>query len=291
MCTPKTNFLGNFKMGEPCNQKLLHKKLDCPIYIHEYRHCVDSNFSDKRIEKYSKFFNQNPKRILNKIEETYWATWKPSNYKTKETNNKERKHESESKETYVPKKQREMENNNLIGDAAQELIEYVNKPTNVAESISEKIKTSIYYSEKKLSHLSFLENQVQVNKQDPAQVHSLVAEANNLDSDKIVNRSQIFDNTEEKINSESSLKLLKHIDSFIIILKKQLEKRESHFEQPKCIKLYKTSGKRNYIKGGTYPLKSSKKKEVISKGNFRLGPPGQLMITNGGYNKRPLQVN
>ncbi|XP_072397727.1 malate dehydrogenase-like isoform X2 [Diabrotica undecimpunctata] len=136
----KMNFLGNFKMREPCNQKLLQKKLDCPIYIHEYRHCVDPNLSDNRIEKYSKMFNQNSKRMLNKIEETYWATWKPSNYKTKETKNKARKPENDciNKGTSVLKKQREIENNNSIGDVAQELIEYVNKPTNVAEPIAAK---------------------------------------------------------------------------------------------------------------------------------------------------------
>lgn len=91
---------------------------------------------------------------------------------------------------------------------------------------------------------------------------------------------------EEGTNNEKS-KFLKHTDSFIINKKKQGEVKE-HFQQPKCIRLYRKPGtSSSFIRGGSYPLKSCLKRESTPKGNFRLGAPGSpLFVSTSSFHKK-----
>ncbi|XP_044748814.1 uncharacterized protein LOC123309667 [Coccinella septempunctata] len=73
------------------------------------------------------------------------------------------------------------------------------------------------------------------------------------------------------VEEPKDFKFLRHTDSFILNSKKQSEEKP-HFQQPRCIRLYKKNSSGSYIKGGSYPLKPCLKKESTFK----------------GYNRRPL---
>lgn len=98
----------------------------------------------------------------------------------------------------------------------------------------------------------------------------------------------IASETEE--NTESVHTFVEHKDSIEITKKKQDSSGvREHFQQPKCIRLFRKSGlAAGFIKGGTYPLKSCLKRESVPKGNFRLGAPGSpLFVTTSSFsNKR-----
>ncbi|XP_045480320.1 uncharacterized protein LOC123684870 [Harmonia axyridis] len=84
------------------------------------------------------------------------------------------------------------------------------------------------------------------------------------EDDRDLDTSSSISNVEEPKDS----KFLRHTDSFILNSKKQSEEKP-HYQQPRCIRLYKKNSPSNYIKGGSYPLKPCLKKESTFKGYTR----------------------
>lgn len=84
------------------------------------------------------------------------------------------------------------------------------------------------------------------------------------EDDKDVDAASSMSNIEESKN----FRFLRHTDSFILNSKKQSEEK-SHYQQPRCIRLYKKNSSASYIKGGSYPLKPCLKKESTFKGYTR----------------------
>lgn len=83
-------------------------------------------------------------------------------------------------------------------------------------------------------------------------------------------------------DSEEIVPSIKHKDSLIIAKEKQGKTDPKHFQQPKCIRLYRKTTTVGHVKGGSYPLRSHLKKDPHPKGNFRLGAPGSPLFIAPG---------
>lgn len=273
----------------------------CPIYVHEYNKTPSDNTYTNQSSKYlgkntkSKSSNsQSSKSVLDKLEETYWASWKPS---------RERYPRS-------PRRHRTTSKNIAYGDTSDTLVKYFQKSNFKVSSGS--VDDRNYQYDSKACHSSRLievsTQEIQTDDLTGALNHSEFEMKNqepnekNTDDGKVKSLEPGNENTEngedtipvkekhlveEEIltNTPRRSKLIEHKDSFIIHKKKQEEVKEP-FQQPKCIKLYKKPGS-SYLRGGTYPLKSCLKTDSSTKGHFRLGPPGSPMfVTTNSFNKK-----
>jgi hypothetical protein len=226
-----------------------HKK--CPIYIHNFNE-ANQNDGDSVLKNRKKSKNKQ-KSVIEKLEETYWANWKPDKYDTKKSNSPEIQVIKSA-----PGRRRK------IKVYPETTVEEILDPTSQVEMKS-KMKT-----------ISSKSEEIQT---DDLSIPPKTEEDNTADS--IEESPQV----EETFPDE---KFLKHTDSFVLNVKKQKEEKE-HFDQPKCIRLYKKPGKmssKNFIKGGSYPLKSCLKKEGnLTKGSSRLTRPGSPIIVSSNYTK------
>ncbi|KAF5308312.1 hypothetical protein FQR65_LT06306 [Abscondita terminalis] len=196
--------------------------------------------------------NPENKAVVDKLEETYWSKWKPNKdlqsrpvypkakglYTENETIELPFTTETETKErgdsnegiAIIPQPTEDIEN--LIIDQPS-----LNEVIAMAEE-NEKVKDEL----KELN----LEENVATNTE--------MSVVDNSNAVEII----------QELPSDCEFTELKHTDSFILTSKKKsLEK--PRFQQPKCIKLFKNAGyttkpSTNYIKGGSYPLKSCLKK-------------------------------
>lgn len=285
----------------------------CPIYVHEYSKNRSSgtfnNESAKSLGKSttskSKSSNsQTSKSVLDKLEETYWATWRPSR-------------EKYSKNT---KRNRSSSKNDGFGDTSESVIKYFQK-SNFKESSASVDDSNCKYGSRPSRSSRLIEvttqeiqtedvpdlNQSQVKKVDETtenieekekvkaiKTDTTITENDgsnttnnnkNAEENDAVPVKDTYVEEEEIVEEVSKSKLLEHKDSFIIHKKKQGEVKEP-FQQPKCIKLYKKSAS-TYLRGGTYPLKSCLRNDTTPKGHFRLGPPGSPMfLTSSSFNRK-----
>lgn len=94
------------------------------------------------------------------------------------------------------------------------------------------------------------------------------------EDDGEVETSSSVSNVEEP----KDFKFLRHTDSFILNSKKQSEDKP-HYQQPRCIRLYKKNSS-GYTRGGSYPLKPCLKKESTFKGYTRRSLSGTPYSTS-----------
>ncbi|KAJ8937249.1 hypothetical protein NQ318_005563 [Aromia moschata] len=277
----------------------------CPIYVHHFNRIANpsmyNNYSVKTVNKNSpekpyssknkKAHSHNPKSVLDQLEETYWASWKPN----KENN----------KHIRIRGNEDSSNKNKAYGDASETLVKYFatsdfntstmsviddsrgEKLTNAQklELINPQIMPEIEKCSQKLVITSTQEIQTDGYPLILPKIEEQIESGTNLESVKN-NSSAIYDETaveesenvfsevrhnhaidieDGKSDVEDESKVLKHTDSFIITKKKQNEVKE-RFQQPKCIKLYKKPGtSTSFIRGGSYPLKSCLKCESAQK--------------------------
>lgn len=295
--------------------------------------------------------------VINQLEESYWANWKPSKSKSSkplrkslEVINSERLQPSYQVNIYKPipsliYKAKPIREEELIQHLEKSEIELKKEITNEIEVI--KSEMSINRNEKRVTtieeesddpekSLKFLHNPtidvIDSNYSD-TEFNSLLADTKtklsnasicskmkeiNLEDDIVKNNEdesidvagssksikkdlyQYNDmlNTaiqphlmpsESGNNEPEEIHTLKHTDSFIINAKKQgMEK--PYYPQPKCIKLQKNPAvinrSHNYIKGGSYPLKSCLKKDKLSSQSLVLGKPGSPILLQPNKNKK-----
>lgn len=266
------------------------KEKKCPIYVHEFSKTSSINSYDTNSSKTmetatgtSKTSNSHSsKSVLDKLEETYWASWKPSKEKgsprRRGTKNKAYGDTSDSLVKYFQK-------SNFKVDSTTEAESVVNqenqssRSTRIIEMSTQEIQTDICNFDQTRDNYQQMLNKTSSDN-DIIKESIIISPLDNKDdSDSVA----IKEDNMSQLSSNS--KLLQHKDSFIIHRKKQDEVKEN-FQQPKCIKLFKKPGS-SYLRGGTYPLKSCLRSDNMTKGQFRLGPPGSAMfVTSNSFNRK-----
>ncbi|KAJ8919533.1 hypothetical protein NQ315_002154 [Exocentrus adspersus] len=292
----------------------------CPIYVHHYNRSqspsIYNNYSTKYTTKLSPDKTHlhpppKPKKIvgfpttksvLDHLEETYWATWKPSKETTGTMSLPKNKKQHEERICKIKAY-------GDVPDFGTTTTSDYETPAATEESDCEKcnkyetvinIHDVVCESRKKLARLTTTYTQeIQTDNTVPLPLPKI---EERVDADKTEKQPEVTEqvieleqeaptekssNKEEVVQTAENSKLLKHTDSFIINKKKQGETKE-HFQQPKCIRLYRKPGiSTSFIRGGTYPLKSCLKREPAQKGNFRLGAPGSpLFVSTGSFHKK-----
>lgn len=241
--------------------------------------------------------------MLDKLEETYWATWKPSkekhrpknskpNEKKKETKNKAHEDISDSLVNYFVTTDFNTSTTSVISEnnlvtSNEPVFEYGKFIEMNSQEIQTETLTSSENLKKSAEFVDKNDDKVLETKTDVLEYSENITDV--IPEKELKEKKEISISTTKEPDStkvqETNSKILKHTDSFILTKKKQSEVKEI-YKQPKSIKLYKKSG--SYVKGGTYPLKSCLKKEIpMFKGNFKLGPPGSpLFVTSNSFNKK-----
>ncbi|XP_044254531.1 uncharacterized protein LOC123005009 [Tribolium madens] len=233
-----------------------HKR--CPIYNHIYVSVSDQNDGDFVPKNRKKIKTKSKKSVIEKLEETYWANWKPDKNK--------------SKQKFIDS----MSNRKSL-------------EIQVIKSASDKRRRKIlvypcpgdHLDETQIEKIKITSKSQEIQTDDIPETPKLKEDAEAGTEEILVEKK-----SEEELEDN---KFLKHTDSFILNLKKQHEEKES-FDQPKCIRLYKKPAKltsKNYIRGGSYPLKSCLKKDSsFSKGSHRLGRPGSPIIISSNFSSK-----
>ncbi|KAG5895773.1 hypothetical protein JTB14_001621 [Gonioctena quinquepunctata] len=303
----------------------------CPIYIHQfnkppnssmynnYSKNGDNDATGKRNTQLKKNKSKNSKLMLDKLEETYWATWKPS----KEAKNP--KYANTAKRSY----ERDVKSESKRQEVSDHLIKYFEfsdfpsssgsvlggKSTNrfEASTHTQEIQTDFVIPEVVIPELpeknsdeiddfetelppdevSSHETLVLVKSEEHQETVTLKTDEGSIETLIEENKTDIANTLVEGNGGSNKIKtLLNHTDSVIIHRKKQ-DGVKNEVQQPKCIKLYKkvgsgvSKGGSYPLKGGTYPLKSCLKKTSTEKSNFRLGAPGSpLFVTSNSFNKK-----
>lgn len=226
----------------------------CPIYTHNVAGPGDYLSKPRKKTK----TKSKEKSVLEKLEETYWANWKPDNSKQKIDSRMSTKKSLEIQVIKgAPSKRRHK-------------IQMYPCPGDHHETQVEKIE-------------------------------QVLSKSQEIQTDDIPKTSESTDNSvsdfeaEKKLEEDIDNKFLRHTDSFILNMKRQHEEKE-YFDQPKCIRLYKKPTKyvsKNYIRGGSYPLKSCLKKESnFSKGSHRMTRPRSPLIVSSNFsNKKYNKIN
>lgn len=322
-------------------------KNECPVYIQQ--ETIYDN-----IKPQVNNLRQVDEAVINKLEESYWANWKPSKYvqftQPKQSpaklvysdktsyirryptipsvsilNQSREKSQRSSKTIYSERKGIESDHVNETPKESSkkidETIQYLHKPTEVSESKSSEIELNILEpsstfsinkskdsvgvissKSKTTSEMEPTEERKAENdgtKTPPTLLTTTTVGTSNTSIKKdlrdleqklsrTVQPHLVPSNASTSVTEE--VHMIKHTDSFIITSKKQ-NAEKPHYPQPKCIKLQKNANSLNrasynYIKGGSYPLKSCLKKEKISSQSLVLGKPGSPMLLQPNKNKK-----
>lgn len=243
-----------------------HAKSD-PVHVHKPV-VVKSTIKNKKL-KQTVLSN---KAEIHKLEESYWAKWKPN----------KSKNDKQTKPVPTPP----VKHNRVENDSFEKTKQHIrvipkNKQkergdSNEAEcdTVKHDVVTKQEKTEKP-SNEDVRQPEIQ-NEQKPV---PLILPQENIENEEVPARKSESKHSTHSVECDG-VKVLKHTDSFILTSKKQNQEK-THYQQPKCIKLYKNSSTlsapKSYIKGGTYPLKSCLKKEKPL-GNIRLGRPGSPLI-------------
>lgn len=212
-------------------------------------------------------FRPEHKAAMDKLEETYWAKWKPKKVQpTKESYPKTKGLYTENEKIRAPSEIIHRSVRKERGDSNEGLA--------VSHTSSRKSELA---TENGLLYVEDKEVPVQEEavREEPA-IENEINEVDHRDEPK--NSGEAITELTHESDSECSIGGLKHTDSFILTAKKQ-NPDKPHYQQPKCIKLFKNagyspSGSINYIKGGSYPLKSCLKKDCNFSKLSHLGRPG-----------------
>lgn len=230
--------------------------------------------------------------VIEKLEENFWANWKPNAKKSSSTVIKPKQRPLLVKRPSAIEEDDETSVNNIndeinLTDDKNESVHYLHKPVNISKSseivlavISSETEEAILNNQNyKLENLT--EEKHNVSKSN------LTSGASNEDDSTTVIVPHLTISKDSSTSEVETLPLLKHTDS-IILTKKIQSQEKSHFQQPKCIKLQKKQisqtlikSSRNYVKGGSYPLKSCLKASNNfnnSSTRIKLGRPGSSVI-------------
>lgn len=268
------------RSGNKCIYKTLNDH--CPIYVHEFeKYNWKNNLISKEPAKKSK-------SVLNKIEETYWANWKPSKTKSIST----------IKEILLrngghqPDSQTKLQDH---GDCAntKSKIELDGTVDDKSKKNSNETQNEEQNNNIQGDSSSFVENKDTENKimqassqTDPIELKK--PEDQNKSEEVIVIQQE--DNSDDEKEEETNIETIKHTDSLILAKKRQKIVKE-YFQQPKCIRLYKKlnllNSKSFFVKttaGTTSSLKPILKMESSIKETFHMGPPGSsILMTTSSY--------
>lgn len=278
-------------------QNELHRHL----YIHETGHNRQYNKSDRiksksfqdnyitdpRGSKIPVHSYSNPKaqevlknkNTIAKLEESYWANWRPNN---RSETVKPRKL---SKAHYRVIRKRPPATEPTDSDLSDD--EEEDSPRFTKEVVTEpdiKITSDVTNTENS--------NEIEVKEAKAKKSEEIQVVPEDLSQkDESLPAAKESENEEDKLikNEEGDeVSPLKHTDSLILNAKRQSEDKP-RYQQPRCIRLFRkpvVSGSiATFTRGGSYPLKPAIKKEKsATRGNIRLGKPGSpIMIqTNKG---------
>lgn len=229
------------------------------------------------------------RNTIAKLEESYWANWKPNRSEIAESRKIPKAHYRViQKHSPLPRQ----ESTSLSVDKYDDEQENENHSYKKETEDKKEIKV---IAEAQIDSLT-KNNSEELDVKDSSEIQTKKSEviqvpADLSQKDVSVSLAEAVTNKEEKLikNEESDeVTPLKHVDSIILTAKKQSEERP-RYQQPRCIKLFRkpvVSGAVAAVtRGGSYPLKLAIKKEKsVVKGNIRLGKPGSpIMIqTNKG---------
>ncbi|CAG9858827.1 unnamed protein product [Phyllotreta striolata] len=211
---------------------------------------------------------QNPKKLLNRMEETYWSNWKPNKIKSPQTiNRKTKRQQKERTEDKAPRPEKE----------PTQLIDYFAKSNFSISTQSEDNRPMPCRPETdKCDYNHTAQDPSSPNRSLSSNKTYCVrstASAEVLSANK--QQSHVLIPGDNENDSSTRIKILQHNDSLVLARKMQ-EAPKVHLRQPKCIKLYK-----NKPKGGSYPLAPVGKKNPNVKGSFRLAAPGSPVLITG----------
>ncbi|KAF7287905.1 hypothetical protein GWI33_000252 [Rhynchophorus ferrugineus] len=289
-----------YKSSELPSIKYINER-KCPIYIHDikksssrynnYNQRLSDTFTGRKGSSPKRSINNSSKFVLDKLEESYWATWKPKkgdiNAHIKEKSATTNSHSGKSKNVTI-----------VHGDTNTTKTKFltINHPVTPAKDSpsTTTVPTTTDIQEptnhrKTLRKLFKPESIMKVD-EPPDQSDATETVDNPLKRPSRSKRPpKIKPKEEEKpVEADSSndneeiVSNIKHKDSLIITKEKQGKAETKHFQQPKCIRLYRKSATVGHVKGGSYPLRSCLKKEPHPKGNFRLGAPGSPLFIAPG---------
>lgn len=287
----------------PGNCESFQNELHRHLYNHEIDHNRKFNKSDRiksksfqnsyitdsRSSKTPVHSCSNPKaqevlrnrNTIAKLEESYWANWRPSRSETVKPRKIPKAHYmvirkrpptpeptdsylSDDEEEDTPKSTTEAENQAEVKIIPETQTENSNK-VDVKEVQTKKSE------------------EIQVVPADLSQTEESSSTAKEVENeeDKLIKREE-----GDEVSS------LKHTDSLILNAKRRSEDKP-RYQQPRCIKLFRkptVSGSlANITRGGSYPLKPALKKEKsIIRGNIRLGKPGSPIMIQTNKGKRTI---
>ena len=241
-------------------QSSTHKK--CPIYIHNFTkvHHNDGDF----VPKNGKKIQNKKKSVMDKLEETYWANWKPDKTELKK-----------SMSPLLPMKIPKTPEIQVIKSAPER-----RKKIKVYPPSDDSVPKD--QAEKKEKNKKISSKSQEIQTEDLPTLPEIVEKPEETKNESALEIVDVSASEEAPVDK----KFLKHTDSFIINVKKHQAEKE-HFEQPKCIRLYRKPGKilsKNFVKGGSYPLKSCLKKESnFSKRSSKHNRPGSPIIVSSSF--------
>lgn len=257
------------------------------------RNRTDSAPLDRTSQKPNKTYKTkqnvfNDRNTIAKLEESYWAKWKPSSKQTAGSPPPSYKQPTESFEKpkvryRVIPRQKEKGDSQEIGAVAQ------TKPQPKEEENDDKTKVVFMHKPAEPVKEEVPKEPSTVNAEVNVNLPVMLANENSAQTEETTLPAEPI--PEKPEGEDDEFKVLKHTDSFILTSKKQTQEK-SPYQQPKCIKLYKntvSTTTSSYIRGGTYPLKSCLKKDKPEfRGNIRLGRPGSplIVLSPGLKNKK-----
>lgn len=220
------------------------------------------------------------RNAIAKLEESYWAHWRPNKSETvkpRKTSNKA--HYRVIKKPHPPSQKAESSSSSTDEEGNVEDEE----PNDQKEEQGQQVEIE------ELTATNIEEAAVQVAVEPQVKKSEEIQVPADLSETVVLHTEEENKPTEPPTNEETDeVKPLKHTDSFILTAKRQSEEKP-HYQQPRCIKLFRkpviAGSGGSIVRGGSYPLKSSLKKEKTTiKGNIRLGRPGSPITvqTNRG---------
>lgn len=225
----------------------------------KYEETPTHTFSNSKAQAVLKSRN-----AITKLEESYWAHWRPNKSEAVKPRKSNKAHYRVIKKPHPPPQKAESSLSSTDEDVDDEEPNELKEEEQEQQVVIEELKAI----EEPLTKRSEVE--LQVKKSEEIQVPADLSETGVIHKEE-ENKPQINEEADE-------VKPLKHTDSFILTAKRQSEEKP-HYQQPRCIKLFRkpmiAGSGGSIVRGGSYPLKSSLKKEKTTiKGNIRLGRPG-----------------
>lgn len=263
------------------NKSIYRSTHNCPIYVHEYEKYEKYDWKNVFVRNEKR---KNSKSVLNKIEETYWANWKPSKTKSISTiNNILLKNPSKSQLKLLD--HGDFDNEKSNNESSKNLVKAIDESP--AEKLAEDnpknpdiIDTNVQSDSK-----TFIKSE-DVDKRKSKE--SLIKDAGTVTETS----NNIHKNScDDKDVSDENIDSLKHTDSIILAKRRQKLVKE-YFQQPKCIRLYKKLNLFNakcVVKttAATGTLKPILKMESSIKETFHMGRPGSsILMTTASYMRK-----